>query len=38
MQTPERTYSLLTLAALALAVFVTFAVLVHSLSGVKFVW
>jgi hypothetical protein len=38
MHTPERTYSLMIVAALALTVAVSFAALVHSFSGVKFVW
>lgn len=38
MHTPERTYSLLTVAALALAVLVALVALVHSFSGAAFVW
>ena len=38
MYTPERTYSLLTLGALALTVVVAFVALVHNFAGVKFVW
>jgi FlaG/FlaF family flagellin (archaellin) len=38
MHTTERTYSLMIVAALAVAVVVSFAALVHSFSGVKFVW
>jgi hypothetical protein len=38
MHTTERTYSLLTLGALALAVVVAFAALVHSFAEFKFVW
>jgi len=38
MHTPERTYSLMVLGALALSVLVSFVALVHSFSGVKFVW
>lgn len=38
MYTPERTYSLLTLGALALAVVVAFVALVHSVAGFSFVW
>ena len=38
MHTPERTYSLLTVAALALTVLVALVALVHNFSGVAFVW
>ena len=38
MHTPERTYSLLTLGALALTVVVALVALVHSLGGLKLVW
>jgi hypothetical protein len=38
MYTPERTYSLLTLGALALTVVVAVVALVHSLAEAKFVW
>jgi hypothetical protein len=38
MHTPERTYSLMTVAALALAVLVALVALVHSFAGASYVW
>jgi hypothetical protein len=38
MFAPERTYSLLTLAALALAVLVAFVALAHSFAETQWVW
>jgi hypothetical protein len=38
MHSHERTYSLVIVGALALAVLVSFVALVHSFSGVKFAW
>jgi hypothetical protein len=38
MYTPERTYSLVTLAALALTVVVAFVALVHSVAEITLSW
>jgi hypothetical protein len=38
MFTPERTYSLLTLGALALAVLITVVALVHGIGELTLVW